>query len=121
MTLWKTLVSSLGGETTRPGGTRESRALKPSDFRNPQRLKDGYLWCESMIMPRPCTIKDMSPLTAKVDIWQDDIKPHLLARPMKLFSSADQKEADCVLAGRNGTELSLRFTSPFRAPTRKYA
>lgn len=120
MTLWKSLVSSISGETARPDGKRDGREFKPSDFRNPQRLKEGYLWCESMIMPRPCTIRDMSPLTAQIVLWEDDIKPHLLARPMKLFSSADRKEADCVLAGRDGKVLSLRFTSAFHAPTRKY-
>jgi hypothetical protein len=120
MTLWKSLVSSISGETARPGSKGEARGFKPADFRAPQRLKDGFIWCESMIMPRPCTIRDMSPLTAKVEIWHDDIKPHLLARPMKIFSSADQKEADCVLTGRDGNTLSLRLTSAFRAPTRKY-
>lgn len=119
MTLWKTLVSSLAGDEARAAGGRAE--LKPSDFRNPQRLKDGYLWCESMIMPRPCTIRDMSPLTAQIVLWHDDIKPQLLARPLKLYSSADRKEADCVIASRDGNVLSLRFTSAFRAPTRKYA
>lgn len=120
MTLWKTLVSSLSGDVPQRG-KGEGRVFKPTDFRNPQRLKDGFIWCESMIMPRPCTIRDMSPLTAQVVLWQDDIKPQFLARPLKLYSSADRKEADCIVAGRDGDVLSLRFTSAFRAPTRKYA
>ena len=120
MTLWKTLVSSLSGDEAPRKGGPDGRTLKPGDFRSPQRLKEGYIWCESMIMPRPCTIRDMSPLTAQVVLWHDDIKPHLLARPLKLFSSADRKEADCVVAGRDGNVLNLRLSSAFRAPTRKY-
>lgn len=121
MALWKTLVSSLSGETPAPGRGNDARGFKPADFRNPQRLKDGFIWCDSMIMPRPCTIRDMSPLTAQIVLWQDDIKPQLLTRPLKLYSSADRKEADCIVASREGKVLSLRFTSAFRAATRKYA
>jgi len=116
MTLWKTLVSSISGEEP----SRTSKALNPDQFRHAQRLKEGFLWSEGMIMPRPCTIRDMSPLTARIVLWHDDIKPHLLARPLKLYSSADKKEADCVVAGRDANVLSLRFLSPFHAPSRKY-
>lgn len=118
MTFWKTLVSTISGEEAPRG---EPRALKPSDFRAPQRLKEGYIWNDSLIMPRHCTIRDMSPLTAQVVLWQDDIKPQFLARPLKLYSSADRKEVDCVLAGRDGNVLSLRFLGAFHAPSRKYA
>lgn len=120
MALWKTLVSSFSGDGSarRPGG--EARPLKPSDFRGPRRMKEGFLWGDSLIMPRPCTIRDMSPLTAQIVLWHDDIKPQLLARPLKLFSSSDRQEADCVVTGRENNVLSLRFTSAFRAPTRRY-
>lgn len=120
MTIWKTLVSSLSPEAPVRGDRERDRSFTPSDFRNPQRLKDGYIWCESMIMPRPCTIRDMSPLTAQIVLWQNDLKPQMLTRPLKLYSSADKKEADCVIAGRDGNVLSLKFTSAFRAPSRKY-
>lgn len=116
MALWKTLVSSLSGETAVPGGG----PLKPQDFRGPRRMKEGFLWGESLIMPRPCTIRDMSPLTAQIVLWHDDIKPQLLARPLKLYVSTDRKEADCIVAGRDDNVLSLRLTSAFRAPTRTY-
>lgn len=118
MALWKTLVSSLSGES--PAEKTKARALKPSHFRGPRRMKEGYLWGESLIMPRPCTIRDMSPLTAQIVLWHDDIKPQLLARPLKLYSSPDRQEADCIVVGRENNVLSLRFTGAFRAPTRKY-
>jgi hypothetical protein len=121
MTLWKTFVSSLSGDGPARSRNDDSRGFKPSDFRKPQRLKEGYLWNEGLILPRPCTIRDMSPLTAQIVLWQDDIKPQFLARPLKLYSSADRKEADCTVAGKDGNVLSLRFTSAFHAPSRKYA
>ncbi len=119
MTIWKTLVSTLSGDDASKR-TSEGRTLKPADFRNPQRLKEGYIWSEGMIMPRPCTIRDMSPLTAQIVLWQNDIKPQLLARPLKLYSSADKKEADCMVASTDGNVLSLRFLGAFKAPTRRY-
>lgn len=118
MSLWKTLVSSISGDQ-QPFGA--DHTLKPSDFRNPQRLKEGFLWADSMLKPRACTIRDMSPLTAQVVLWQDDIKPAILRGTLKLYSSADRKEAECVVASRDGNVLSLRFMSAFRTPTRKYA
>ena len=120
MTLWKSLVSSITGEDASRDAKSGGRALKPEDFRGPRRMKEGFLWGESLIMPRPCTIRDMSPLTADIVLWHDDIKPNLLARPLKLYSSSDRKEADCVVAGRENNVLSLRFTSAFRAPSRSY-
>lgn len=121
MALWKTLVSSLSGNEATRDAKGEERTLKPADFRGPRRMKEGFLWGESLIMPRPCTIRDISPLTAQIVLWHDDIKPQLLARPLKLYSSSDRKEADCMVAGRENNILTLRFTSAFRAPTRKYA
>ncbi|WP_295558811.1 hypothetical protein [uncultured Hyphomicrobium sp.] len=114
MALWKSLVSSLSKDDG------ERAPLKPQDFRAPRRLKEGYIWSESLIMPRPCTIKDMSPLTVQIVLWHDDIKPQVFSRPLKLFSSSDRKEADCVVVARENNVVSLRFTSAFRAPTRTY-
>lgn len=120
MAIWKTLVSTLSGDHPSKPTKSDGRTLKPTDFRNPQRMKEGYIWSEGMIMPRPCTIRDMSPLTAQIVLWQEDIKPHLLARPLKLYSSADKKEADCVVASSDGNVLSLRFLGAFKVPTRRY-
>lgn len=114
MAIWKTLVASL----SRDGAP--ARPLTPSDFRAPRRMKEGYLWGESLIMPRPCTIRDMSPLTAQIVLWHDDIKPQYLARPLKLYSSSDRQEVDCIVTGTEDNILSLRFTSALRPPTRKY-
>jgi hypothetical protein len=86
----------------------------------PQRMTDGFVWCEGMILPRPCTIRDMTSLEAEVTLWHDDIKPSLLRRPLKLYSCANQREVDCTLAGRQGSRLGLRFLSGPHAPTRKY-
>lgn len=116
MALWKTLVSSLSGDAAKSGGAK----LTPEDFRAPRRMREGFLWSDSLIMPRACTIRDMSPLTAQIVLWHDDIKPQVLARPLKLYVSSDRKEVDCVIVGRDNNVLSLRLTSAFRAPTRTY-
>ena len=83
----------------------------------PQRMKDGFLWAEGMISPRPCTIRDMTVLEAEVALWHDDIKPSLLRGPLKLYSCADGKEVDCpwpaAKAMRSG--FALRASSTPRA------
>ena len=83
-------------------------------------MREGFLWAEGLIMPRPCTIRDLSPLTAEIVLWHDDVKPALLRGPLKLYSSADGREADCTLAGRRNNILSLKLQSAFHAPSRSY-
>jgi hypothetical protein len=83
-------------------------------------MSDGFIWSESMLQPRACTIKDMSPLGAQVDIWNEEIKASLLNGPLKLFSSSDRQEVDCKMTWRKGNSAGLRFTSGFHEPTRKY-
>jgi hypothetical protein len=118
MTFWNKLLTSISKDA---GSVSTKERLTPDNFRRPQRLKEGFIWAEGLIMPRPCTIRDLSPLTAEVVLWNDDIKPAILRGDLKLFSSADKKEAECVVASRNGNVLSLRIMSAFRAPSRKYA
>jgi hypothetical protein len=118
MTFWNKLLTSISKDG---GAVSTKERLTPDNFRRPQRLKEGFIWAEGLIMPRPCTIRDLSPLTAEVVLWNDDIKPAILRGELKLFSSADKKEAECVVASRNGNVLSLRIMSAFRAPSRKYA
>lgn len=117
MTLWKTLVGSIA----ELGEEKKQVKSTASQFKNPQKLKDGFIWSEDMILPRPCTIRDMSPLTATIDLWHDDVKGSSLRGKMKLFSCADQKEVDCIIAGRSGNRIQLRFMGALRAPSRKYA
>jgi len=128
MGLWTKLTSQiLNAAPWRKGDAAGlSRAKKEPKFeravvRKPQRMKEGYLWAEGMINPRPCTIRDMSLIGAQVDIWQDDIKPALLRGTLKLYSCADQKEVECTVAGRKGDALGLRFTGTFRPPSRRYS
>ena len=92
-----------------------------STVRKRQRMTDGFIWSESMLKPRACTIKDMSALGAQIDIWNDEIKASLLQGSLKLYSSSDRNEVDCKMTWRKGNSAGLRFTSGFHAPTRKYA
>jgi len=116
MSFWKAIAGGLSNTAE-----KEKNQFKPEHFRAPQRLKDGYVWSEKMILPRPCTIRDLSPLTAQVILWEDDVKPAQLTGRLVIYSSADRKEADCTLEQRNGKTLNLRLSGPFRAPTRSYS
>lgn len=107
--------------TTKKGKKPDDPTFDRKTAVKPQRMKDGFIWGEGMISPRPCTIRDMSLLEAEIALWYDDIKPALLRGPLKLYSCADQKEVDCTLAGRAGDKLGLRLNGKFRAPSRRYA
>ncbi len=122
MSYWTTLVSMLSrGETSEAKPKlSEGGACNRLAVRKAQRMKDGFIWSEGMIAPRACTIRDMTPLGARVEIWNDDIKPSLLRGAFKLYSCAEQMEVDCSLARRDGSSLGLRFLSKFQQPTRKY-
>jgi hypothetical protein len=122
MSFWNTLVAALRDRKTAASGAAktESAADGRAALRKRQRMKDGFIWCEGLIAPRACTIRDMSALGAQISLWNDDIKPSLLRGTLKLYSCADQKEVDCTVARREGTALGLRFLSGLRAPTRKY-
>jgi hypothetical protein len=114
------LFSSGRSKNTRSRRKSESD-VERSAVRKRQRMTDGFIWSESMLKPRPCTIKDMSALGAQVDIWNEEIKASLLNGPLKLYSSSDRQEVDCRMTWRKGNSAGLKFTSGFHSPTRKYA
>jgi hypothetical protein len=123
MSYWWTRTVGLFENKTALSGPRKTAesTFERTTASKPQRMKDGYIWAEGMISPRPCTIRDMTVLEAEVALWHDDIKPSLLRGSLKLFSCADGREVDCTVAGRKGDTLGLRFTSTFHAPSRRYA
>ena|SRR5262245_53357481 len=123
MELLDKLVSFFSSEKGALGRKRAkvSDDLNRSTVRKKQRMTDGFIWSESMLKPRACTIKDMSALGAQVDIWNEEIKASLLNGPLKLYSSSDRQEVDCKMTWRKGNSAGLRFTSGFHEPTRKYA
>jgi hypothetical protein len=122
MSYWWTRGMTLLNRKTAPSKSRktEKSPFERETAEKPQRMKDGFLWADGMIAPRPCTIRDMSALEAEIALWNDDIKPAFLRGPLKLYSCADGKEVECRVAGRQGEKLGLRFTSGFHAPSRRY-
>jgi len=123
MSYWKTRGMALFDCKTVPSTSRktENAIFERATVSKPQRMRDGFIWADGMILPRPCTIRDMSMLEAEIALWHDDIKPSLLSGPLKLYSCADQQEVDCTVASRDGVNLGLRFTSNFRVPSRRYS
>lgn len=120
MAFWKSIVSTLSRDATSEGREAGHQPVGSIQIRRSGRMREGFLWAEGLIMPRPCTIRDMSPLTAEILLWHDDIKPATLRGPLKLYSSADRKEVDCVVASRRDNLLSLRLQGALREPTRRY-
>lgn len=120
MDFWKSLVSTLARDPAPEKRKPRGGSVDATAFRRSPRMREGFLWADGLIMPRPCTIRDLSPLTAEIVLWHDDIKPATLRGPLKLYSSTDKKEADCIVASRRDNVLSLRLQSAFHAPTRRY-
>lgn len=88
--------------------------------RQPQRMKYGYLWCDSLITPRPCMIKDLSVSGAKVQNIGDEIKPRLLANGFRLYFADEKREVQCSLAWIKGQTMGLKFQSGPMKPSRTY-
>lgn len=118
MAFWKSLVSTLSRDQV--SGAPGRQPVGSDHVRRSGRMREGFLWADGLIMPRPCTIRDMSPLTAEVLLWHDDIKPAILRGAITLYSSTDRKEVDCIVASRRDNLLSLRLLGALRAPSRRY-
>jgi hypothetical protein len=88
--------------------------------RQPQRMKYGYLWCDSLITPRPCMIKDLSVSGAKVQNIGEDIKPRLLANGFRIYFADEKREVQCSLAWMKGQMMGLKFESGSLKPSRAY-
>ena len=106
-----------------PKGHRRADAAEPLGARNlirrRERLSEGFLTSEQMLTPRPCTLRDMTLLGCRVDLW-DDIHPSLIKNGVTLYSLKDKTEVDAVIAWHRGVSLGLRFTCALREPRRNY-
>jgi len=105
----------LAGDTSRPQS--ECRRIMK---RVPYRMKYGYLWCDSLLYPRPCMIKDLSVSGAKVVNISDEIKPRLLADNFRLYLCDEKHEVICSLAWMKGQAMGLKFQSRPLRPSRTY-
>ena len=105
----------LAGE--KPRGPNECRRIVK---RVPHRMKYGYLWCDSLLYPRPCMIKDLSVTGAKVVNIGDEIKPRLLANDFRLYFCDEKHEVICSLAWMRGEAMGLKFESRPLRPCRTY-
>lgn len=100
----------------RDGTPHNMRAMK----RKRMRLLDGFVITDGMLKPRACTLRDISPLGACIEIWDDAVKAALLRDRLTLYIPSDGKEVDCDIVWKRKNAIGLKFSSPFRAPRRKY-
>ena len=98
----------------------EAATFERIALRKAQRLQEGFVWSERMLTPRACSIRDASATGARVDIWDETVKPSLLGGDLTLYFCGDRNEVDCSAMWRKGHSIGLRFTSRFRPPTRRY-
>ncbi|HYD15945.1 MAG TPA: hypothetical protein VEA77_06055 [Hyphomicrobium sp.] len=89
--------------------------------RKRQRLQDGFVVSAGMLVPRACTLKDMTPLGGQVEIWDHTVKADLLRGRVTLYIPGDRQEVDCAVMWRRDNALGLKFVSQFRPPTRNYS
>jgi PilZ domain len=97
-----------------------ARAGRRAAMRKRQRLIDGFVSSDNMSR-RTCTIRDMSSIGSRVEIWSDDASKRLLpGDSVTLYIPSDRKEIDAEVRWYRANVMGLRFTSPFRDPTRPY-
>jgi hypothetical protein len=122
MSLFQKLAIALGlqdAHETAPC-SRAADASGRALARKRQRLQEGFVVSEGMLVPRACTLRDMTPLGGSIEVWDRGIKASLLAGPLTLYLPSDKKEVDCAVVWRRDNSLGLKFISPFRAPRRTY-
>jgi hypothetical protein len=87
--------------------------------RKRQRLIDGFV--SSRRMPtRPCRFCDMSATGSRIELWGKEATPLTMGDRVTLYIPSDGKEIDAEVRWRKANVMGLRFTSGFRAPTRRY-
>lgn len=123
MDLLRKLAEALGlrEPQKKPGRHAVGRDPNRAVNRKRMRLLDGFIVTDGMLQPRACTVRDVSPLGACVEIWDDSVKPALLRNRLTLFIPSDGKEVDCDIMWKRNNAIGLKFASPFRDPSRKYA
>lgn len=114
-------------------GAATLRAMKPKStggddgrlaLRKKQRLIDGYVWSDNMLVARGCSVRDLSAVGALVDLWQDKkvttMREAPIPRQVVLYIVPDQLEIDCDVTWRKDYSLGLRFNGKFRKASRLY-
>lgn len=126
MSLFRKLAEALGLRTAEKKRAKPKRGQPAPNngralARKRQRLLDGFIVSEGMLSPRACTLRDVSALGASVEIWDQSVKPALLRDRLTLYIPSDRKEVDCDIVWKRDNAVGLKFSSPFRKPTRTYA
>jgi hypothetical protein len=93
--------------------------------RKKQRLIEGYIWADEMLVARGCTVRDLSPVGASIDLWQDTgssiLRTIEVPQNATLLIVADRVEVDCEVTWRRGpTCLGVRFVGRMRPTTRSF-
>jgi hypothetical protein len=57
---------------------------------------------------------------ARVELSTGPAKADMLQGPLTLYFAADKQEIDCDVIWRAGASIGVRFTGPYRPPTRRY-
>jgi hypothetical protein len=117
---WRRIKELFGHSDTSPPARQEKGRENRSTIRRPQRLVQGYIWSDSMVFPKECTIRDLSITGARIDLRDDDTKAHMLIGTITLYFPTDKQEIDCQVVWRVKRSVGLRFIGTYRAPTRRY-
>lgn len=118
------IYSALGWPLPQAGRARSAAASpdrpRRSLERKRQRLLDAFVVSEGMIAARACTVVDLTALGAAIQIWDANVKASLISGNVLLYIPSDNKEVPCTVQWRRDGKLGLKFSGPFRAPTRSY-
>lgn len=120
------IYSAFGWPVPQAGRIRSAAAASPDDRprrsleRKRQRLLDAFVASEGMITARACTVVDLTALGAAIQIWDANVKSSLISGNLLLYIPSDNREVPCTVQWRRDGKLGLKFSGPFRAPTRSY-
>ena len=125
MDLFQKLAAALGFGSGSAKTSKRPAAKKGGEARSVtrqrKRMMEGFVVSDGMLTPRACTLRDISALGACIVIWDQSVKPALLRQRLTLYIASDRKEVDCTVMWQRNNAIGVKFTSPFRAPSRVYA
>ncbi len=91
----KPIKQAPGSTARKRSGSDRRRAM-----RRRQREGEGYLWCDGLLSPRPCSVENFSSTGARIAITGSEIPPHLHGKVMRLFVKAKNMRSTAELHGR---------------------
>jgi hypothetical protein len=120
MTPWQKLKARFVRPDTPCPAKSDAKPETRITIRRPMRLARGFIWCDRMVFPKECSIRNLSGVGACIELCDNSGKSDSLADILILYLPFDKREIECRVVWRKGHRMGIRFSGKYREPTRRY-